>query len=96
MPNSTPDQKADHRAEAERWLLPTKNPLPGQRDREIALAQVHSNRAIAEELKGIREELGFGLGDGSNVDHIAQALRAIAEPEKYGIDPRTIPSGRQS
>ena len=60
MPNSTPDQKTDHRAEAGRWLRPTKDPQPGQRDREIAIALVHSNLAIAEELKGIRMELEEG------------------------------------
>lgn len=54
----------------------------------LAESKVHSNLAIAEELKGIREAIGDYLGDGSNADHIVQALRAIAEPTKYGIEPR--------
>lgn len=47
MPNSTPDHKTDHREEALRHLA-GGNALD---------ASVHSNLAIAAELKGIREAL---------------------------------------
>lgn len=86
MADSTPDR------EQVRSILSHAEQMdpPESPTRELLTALVRSNLLIAEELKGIREELGFGLGDGSNVDQIAQALRVIAEPEKYGIDPRSL------
>lgn len=41
-------------------------------------ALVHSQLAIAEELRGIREALGDYFGDDSKVDWIARSLQEIA------------------
>lgn len=48
------------------------------------VAQVHAALAIAEQLKRLNKTLGLGLLEDSHLDHIAQATRMIAEPEKYG------------
>jgi len=90
-PNRKP--QTDHVEEAKRWSEAAD--LEGVRgaSRSVqyaAIAQAHASAAIAQELRGIREALGDYLGDDSHLDKAVQALRAIAEPDKYGIDPRTL------
>ncbi len=92
MPETT--HQVDHKAEALRLIeesdLFQRKDIFDATDRYMRKALVHSNLAIAEGQERVAEAIGDALGDGSNLDHIVQALRAIAEPVKYGIDPRSL------
>lgn len=90
-------EQVDHKAEALRLIdgADRERVAIGSTDWGLveqlrAEALTRSNLAIAEGQERVAEAIGDYLGDGSNLDQIAQALRAIAEPEKYGIDPRSL------
>lgn len=90
------ETQVDHWGEAESALANAGECLGENNSLSLAITQialVHSQLVIADELKGIKEAIGDYFGDGSNADQIAQALRAIAEPAKYELDPRTLPGG---
>jgi hypothetical protein len=91
MPETT--EQVNHRAEALKWLDAAEREAAEERAALAAslaaVAHIYSNLAIAEELRETREAIWQTLGEGSHLDQIAQALRAIAEPEKYGIEPRS-------
>lgn len=88
MPETT--EQVDHKAEALKWLAAAEREAAEERAALAAsfaaVAQIHSNLAIVEELRGIRESIGDYLGDDSNLDQVTHALRAIAD----GIDPRSL------
>jgi hypothetical protein len=88
-----PTEQVDHKAEAQLAVAQAGQYFGHEADSTAlaaaAIGLVHSNLAIAEELRGIRNSIGDYLGDDSKLDQIAQALRAVAEPAKYGIDPRS-------
>lgn len=79
-------ETVDHRSEARELLREAEGKAVEESLGRfiIAEAQVHASLAIAEQLKRLNKTLGLGLLEDSHLDHIAQATRMIAEPEKYG------------